>query len=75
MAVIIDAADYFLHLKAAILRARHSILLVGWDFDARIQLDRSGSLSRSNAEWDAFLLRFEHTPAKMTTLKPHFYER
>ena len=42
MAVIIDAADYFFHLKAAILRARHPILLVGWDFDARIQLDRSG---------------------------------
>jgi len=42
MAVIIDAAAYFFHLKAAILRARHSILLVGWDFDARIQLDRSG---------------------------------
>ncbi|MFC7693960.1 phospholipase D-like domain-containing protein [Paeniroseomonas aquatica] len=42
MAVIIDAAAYFLHLKAAILRARHSILLVGWDFDARIELDRSG---------------------------------
>ncbi|WP_232480813.1 phospholipase D-like domain-containing protein [Roseomonas sp. KE2513] len=47
MAVIIDAADYFLHLKAAILRARHSILLVGWDFDARIQLDRSGSAPAS----------------------------
>ncbi|WP_198382643.1 phospholipase D-like domain-containing protein [Roseomonas sp. KE2513] len=42
MAVIIDAAEYFLHLKAAILQARHSILLVGWDFDARIELDRSG---------------------------------
>jgi phospholipase D1/2 len=42
VAVIIDAAAYFFHLKAAILRARHSILLVGWDFDARIQLDRSG---------------------------------
>lgn len=47
MAVIIDAADYFIHLKAAILRARHSILLIGWDFDARIQLDRSGSAPAS----------------------------
>ena len=42
MAVIIDAAPYFAHLKAAILQARHSILLVGWDFDTRIELDRGG---------------------------------
>lgn len=44
MTVIVDAADYFLHLKTAILQARHSILLVGWDFDARIELDpKSGT--------------------------------
>lgn len=43
MAVIVDAADYFLHLKSAILQARHSIFLIGWDFDTRIQLDRSGT--------------------------------
>lgn len=40
VAVIIDAAAYFSHLRAAILRARHSILLIGWDFDARVELDR-----------------------------------
>ncbi|HJS87611.1 MAG TPA: phospholipase D-like domain-containing protein [Acetobacteraceae bacterium] len=40
MAVIIDAAAYFTHLKAAILNARHSILLIGWDFDTRVALDR-----------------------------------
>ena len=40
MAVIIDAADYFAHVQAAILKARHSILLIGWDFDARIILKR-----------------------------------
>jgi phosphatidylserine/phosphatidylglycerophosphate/cardiolipin synthase-like enzyme len=34
-ACVIDAADYFQHAKAAMLRARHRILLVGWDFDAR----------------------------------------
>ncbi len=47
MAVIIDAADYFLHLKAAILQARHCILLIGWDFDARVELDRRGKSSSS----------------------------
>ncbi len=40
MAVIIDAEDYFAHVHEAILHARHSILLIGWDFDARILLIR-----------------------------------
>ena len=40
MAVIIDAAAYFTHLKTAILNARHSIMLIGWDFDMRVPLDR-----------------------------------
>lgn len=35
--VIIDADDYFRHLRCAMLKARHRILLVGWDFDARIR--------------------------------------
>ncbi len=48
MAVIIDASDYFLHLKTVILQAEHSILLVGWDFDARIELDRTGETSTPN---------------------------
>lgn len=37
-AVIIDAADYFLHLRSAILGARRSVLMIGWDFDTRIDL-------------------------------------
>lgn len=42
MAVIIDASDYFRHLKTSILKARRSILLVGWDFDTRVELERGG---------------------------------
>ncbi len=42
MAVIIDAADYFKHVKAAILHARRSVLLIGWDIDTRIVLEREG---------------------------------
>lgn len=38
-AVIIDAADYFRVVRQAMLQARRSILLVGWDFDTRIVLD------------------------------------
>ncbi len=38
-AVIVDAADYFKAVKAAILAARHSVMLIGWDFDTRIKLE------------------------------------
>lgn len=38
LAVIIDAADYFAHLRDAILAAEYSVLMLGWDFDARVQL-------------------------------------
>lgn len=35
--VIIDADDYFRIARAAMLKAQRRILLVGWDFDARIR--------------------------------------
>ncbi|MDJ0389793.1 phospholipase D-like domain-containing protein [Roseomonas sp. E05] len=38
-AVIIDGADYFRAAKAAILKARHHVLLIGWDFDARVAME------------------------------------
>ncbi|WP_284734553.1 phospholipase D-like domain-containing protein [Sphingosinicella terrae] len=37
-ALIVDAADYFRLARAAMLRARSQILLIGWDFDTRLQL-------------------------------------
>ena len=39
LALIIDAADYFRAVKDAILQARHSVYLIGWDFDTRIQFE------------------------------------
>lgn len=39
VSVIIDAADYFLAVKAAMLKARHSVMLVGWDLDTRINFE------------------------------------
>ena len=36
--VLIDAADYFAAMQAAMLKARHRIFLIGWDFDTRIHL-------------------------------------
>lgn len=37
-AVIVDADDYFVAARRAMLAARQSILLIGWDFDARIPI-------------------------------------
>ncbi len=37
--VVVDAADYFAAAKSAMLQARHAILLIGWDFDTRIELE------------------------------------
>jgi len=39
--LLIDAEPYFAALAAAAARARHSILIVGWDIDSRIQLLRN----------------------------------
>jgi phosphatidylserine/phosphatidylglycerophosphate/cardiolipin synthase-like enzyme len=45
-ALLIDAAHYFQVLSQAFRKARHSIVIVGWDFDSRICLsgvaDNSG---------------------------------
>jgi phosphatidylserine/phosphatidylglycerophosphate/cardiolipin synthase-like enzyme len=38
MSVIVDADDYFRVAHAAMLKARKQIILIGWDFDARIRL-------------------------------------
>ncbi|RAZ83719.1 phospholipase D-like domain-containing protein [Cereibacter johrii] len=55
LAVIIDAADYFARVKQAILEARHSVLLVAWDFDARIRLDPRGPRGKSPDRLGRFL--------------------
>lgn len=41
-ALIVDAADYFAQLKAAMVRARQRVMLIGWDFDTRVRLDPEG---------------------------------
>lgn len=55
-AVIVDADDYFLHARAAMMDARHQLLLVGWDFDGRIRLvddnlDRAPATVGKFIEW------------------------
>ena len=36
--LLVDGAAYFPAMKAAMEKARHSILLLGWDFDPRVLL-------------------------------------
>src|SRR5512134_4177200 len=36
---LIDAASYFSAFKAAALRARRSIIIIGWDVDSRVRLE------------------------------------
>ncbi len=70
MAVIIDAEKYFRMARRAMLNARRQILLIGWDFDARIVLDHDEapgetvgdfiySLVQRQPELEIFLLRWD----------------
>ncbi len=43
VAVLIDAARYYAVLREVIPRARHSIFIVGWDIDSRIELVPGGA--------------------------------
>lgn len=55
LAVLVDASDYFRTAKQAMLRARHSVILVGWDFDARITLEPQGQTLDGPNRVGAFL--------------------
>lgn len=39
LAVIVDAADYFTTLRDVMQKAQHSVIMIGWEFDTRIELD------------------------------------
>ncbi|MEB3982018.1 phospholipase D-like domain-containing protein [Mycobacterium sp. 663a-19] len=54
-ACIIDAADYFRHVKAAMLRARRRIMLIGWDFDTRMTFERGATTLPGPNQLGAFL--------------------
>ena len=54
-ASIIDAADYFRHVKTAMLRAQHRIMLIGWDLDARMAFERGDKTLPGPNQLGAFL--------------------
>ncbi len=43
MSIILDGADYFRAVKHAMLAARHTIMMIGWDFDTRIEFEPEGA--------------------------------
>jgi phosphatidylserine/phosphatidylglycerophosphate/cardiolipin synthase-like enzyme len=73
LAVIVDADRYFAVAREALLRAKRRIMLIGWDFDARIDLCGSEGcnegprrigeflywLVERNPELDLYLLRWD----------------
>jgi phospholipase D1/2 len=60
LSVIIDAADFFHYAKQAMLKAKRSIYLIGWDFDTRIRLEPG----RKDAQRPDKLGRFLNALAK-----------
>ncbi len=37
-AVLLDGAEYFAALRSAMIKARHSIVIAGWDIHSQMQL-------------------------------------
>ncbi|WP_322107359.1 VTT domain-containing protein [Paraburkholderia sp. J41] len=53
--LLIDAADYYAALRAAIVRARRSVTIVGWDIDSRVELVPGGARDGFPAPLGEFL--------------------
>lgn len=54
-AVIVDGADYFRHVKEAMLRTERRVMLIGWDFDMRVTFERGGKTLAGPNQLRAFL--------------------
>jgi len=66
--VIVDAADYFAAARSAMRAADHRIMLIGWDFDARIKLSPDDAmhlgafileLVQQRPQLEVYLLRWD----------------
>jgi len=58
LALIVDAKRYFHAVKDAILQARHSVYLIGWDFDTRILFEPEHQTLEGPNKLGAFLRWF-----------------
>jgi phospholipase D1/2 len=71
-ALIVDAADYFLHLRAAMTRADRAVYLIGWDFDLRIEMVPGESDADGNAP-DGWPNRLDDFLEAVVTRKPDLH--
>ena len=55
VAFLVDGASYFAAFKSAVERAERSVLVVGWDFDSRIQLVHDEKLQGRQEQLRHFL--------------------
>ena len=62
-ALVVDAADYFEAARLGMLKARRRIMLIGWDFDARIQLSDERLPGEPRTLGDFMLWLVERNPA------------
>ncbi len=56
LSVVIDADDYFAAARQVMLTAKRSILLIGWDFDARVDLGTSPEAPDAPAQVGDFIV-------------------
>src|SRR4051794_30179953 len=68
-ALIVDAAEYYKAAKRAILSAERSVMLIGWDFDSRIEFEPEGQTIEGPNRLGPFLLwAADRRPAAMFRL-------
>ncbi|WP_119462040.1 phospholipase D-like domain-containing protein [Rhodospirillaceae bacterium SYSU D60014] len=67
-AFIVDTAAYFVAVKAAMWKARHSILILGWDFDPRVRLEPDNPTAKQP---DIFGALLKHLAAERESLRIH----
>jgi phosphatidylserine/phosphatidylglycerophosphate/cardiolipin synthase-like enzyme len=60
--LIVDACDYYRVVREAMLQAKHRILIIGWDFDPRIKLDRTEDANRDETLGDFLFDLSERKP-------------
>ncbi|MGB0749830.1 MAG: VTT domain-containing protein [Magnetospiraceae bacterium] len=63
---IVDAADYFSILRSALLQARQSVLIIGWDINSQVLLSRDPVPDDLPVELGPFLDALAHRSPDLT---------
>jgi phospholipase D1/2 len=63
LAFLVDGQAYFQALKAALVEARRSVIIVGWEFDSRVRLERAADASEPDTIGELLRLLVRTRPA------------